>query len=67
MIAKECGRGWYGVNCSRRCVGHCKDGATCNHVTGQCNGGCDAGWEGYLCEKGNLNNTKLNIVNKIQT
>lgn len=63
----ECGRGWYGGNCSRRCVGHCKDGATCNHVTGQCNGGCDAGWEGYLCEKGNLNNTKLNIVNKIQT
>lgn len=48
----ECMRSWYGVNCSRPCVGYCKDNTTCNHVTGQCNGGCNAGWTGIFCDKG---------------
>lgn len=47
-----CGTGWYGVNCSQPCVGHCRDGITCNHVTGLCDRGCDAGWTGYMCSKG---------------
>lgn len=47
-----CREGWFGVNCSQRCSGHCKDNATCNDVTGQCDGGCNAGWTGTLCEKG---------------
>lgn len=46
--------GWYGENCNRRCTGHCKDGTTCNHVTGQCNEGCDAGWTGFMCDKGDF-------------
>uniref|UniRef100_A0A8W8NVN9 protein-tyrosine-phosphatase n=1 Tax=Magallana gigas TaxID=29159 RepID=A0A8W8NVN9_MAGGI len=37
------------MNCDKR---HCRDGTTCNHVTGQCNRGCDAGWTGVMCEKG---------------
>uniref|UniRef100_A0A8W8NWT5 Scavenger receptor class F member 2 n=2 Tax=Magallana gigas TaxID=29159 RepID=A0A8W8NWT5_MAGGI len=37
---KKCGDGWYGLNCSQQCKGHCRDGATCNHVTGQCDKGC---------------------------
>lgn len=45
-------RSWYGVNCSRPCVGYCKDNTTCNHVTGQCNGGCNAGWTEIFCDKG---------------
>lgn len=65
LIKKECESGWYGDNCNRPCLGHCKDGATCNHVTGQCDAGCDAGWTGYLCEKGNLSNTNVYIVYKI--
>ncbi|XP_034321052.2 uncharacterized protein [Magallana gigas] len=51
FIVKECVIGWYGENCNRRCAGHCKDGTTCNHVTGQCNEGCDTGWTGYMCDK----------------
>lgn len=45
---------WYGVNCSQRCVGHCKDNDSCNHVTGQCDGGCDAGWTQSACNKDNI-------------
>lgn len=35
------------MNSSQQCVGHCRDGTTCSHVTGQCDRGCDAGWTGY--------------------
>lgn len=49
---KECEEGRYGVNCSQRCLGHCKEDASCNHVTGRCDGGCDTGWTGNLCERG---------------
>lgn len=48
----DCKEGWYGVNCSQQCVGYCRDGSTCHHVTGQCNEGCAAGWTGSLCKKG---------------
>lgn len=47
----ECVGGSYGVNCSLQCVGHCKDGANCNHVNGVCDGRCDTGWTGKLCDK----------------
>lgn len=47
----ECEEGWFGVNCSQQCSGHCRDGSTCNHVTGLCDEGCNAGWTGYICEK----------------
>lgn len=53
FLCIECREGWYGLNCSQQCVGHCRNGATCNHVTGQCDGGCDAGWTGHQCKKGN--------------
>lgn len=49
-----CTDGWYGVNCNQQCSGHCRDDTTCNHVTGQCEKGCDKGWSGSLCDKGNL-------------
>lgn len=48
----ECGEGWYGFNCSQPCKGHCRELSTCNHVTGECNKGCDIGWTGAFCNKG---------------
>lgn len=51
-LLTECGQGWYGVNCSQQCSGHCRGGIPCNHVTGQCDEGCDAGWTGTLCFTG---------------
>lgn len=52
FLKTECNYGSYGVNCSKQCTGHCRDGTSCNHVTGQCNKGCDKGWTGFLCNKG---------------
>ena len=49
---KECVRGWFGQNCKQQCSGYCRDSNVCNHVTGQCDGGCAAGWRGTLCDKG---------------
>lgn len=51
---KDCKEGWYGDNCTKQCLGHCIDGVACNHVTGQCDTGCDAGWTGTMCENGNF-------------
>lgn len=67
MILKECGFGWYGESCSRPCLGHCRDGSTCNHVNGQCARGCDSGWKGYKCDRGSLDNAKIHATFKIQT
>nr|XP_034321721.1 multiple epidermal growth factor-like domains protein 10 [Crassostrea gigas] len=47
----KCALGRYGVQCRGICSGHCKGSTTCNHVTGQCDGGCAVGWKGYLCNK----------------
>lgn len=40
------------MNCTKQCVGHCRDGAICNHVTGFCDRGCADGWKGDLCDEG---------------
>lgn len=39
------------MNCSQQCTGHCRDGTTCNHVTGQCDRGCADGWYSNCSQK----------------
>ncbi|XP_078330770.1 uncharacterized protein LOC111116380 [Crassostrea virginica] len=51
-----CDGGWYGINCTQRCIGHCLNNVVCNHVTGLCDGSCAAGWKGYQCERGKIFN-----------
>ena len=46
-----CEDGFYGLECSKECIGHCKDGP-CNHTTGNCDKGCTDGWIGDNCDKG---------------
>lgn len=41
------------VKIAQQCAGQCKDNATCNHLTGQCDSGCADGWTGENCSKGN--------------
>lgn len=48
----ECKEDWYGINCSQQCVGNCRNGTTCNHVTGRCDVGCSEGWTGSMCNEG---------------
>lgn len=55
----ECREGWYGTNCTQQCVGHCRDGPSCNPETGQCDGGCAAGWIGLQCTKGSTSILKF--------
>lgn len=43
MLFIECTDGWYGLNCTQKCDGHCRDDTACNHMTGMCEGECDAG------------------------
>ena len=52
VLIKGCTEGWYGFDCKQQCSEHCRDTAVCNHVTGQCDGGCAAGWRGSLCDSG---------------
>lgn len=40
----------YGPGCRQIC--HCKNGASCDHVTGACR--CTAGWRGPACQEGKL-------------
>ncbi|XP_062610173.1 uncharacterized protein LOC134271954 [Saccostrea cucullata] len=57
MCKDECAWGWYGAGCKRQCMGHCRGNITCNHVTGNCDGGCLAGWTGKECKQ-----RKYNII-----
>ena len=47
MIA--CRTGTYGKNCNDTC-GHCLNPGECYHVNGTCVEGCEAGYQGNLCE-----------------
>lgn len=64
FLLTECVGGWYGINCTQQCVGHCLNNVVCNHETGQCDGGCAYEWYGQYCNEtcdGHcLNNTSCN-------
>lgn len=49
-----CEYGFYNQDCIHTCSGHCKDNVACNHVTGQCDDGCAAGWAGLKCDRGKV-------------
>ena len=48
----ECQAGTYGDNCTKDCSGHCTEGTACDTTNGQCQHGCEAGWQGSRCNKG---------------
>nr|XP_022305738.1 platelet endothelial aggregation receptor 1-like isoform X1 [Crassostrea virginica] len=49
---KDCPEGLYGCNCLKNCSMTCGDPGRCDIMTGHCNGGCQVGWTGAMCEKG---------------
>ena len=48
----DCPEGLYGSKCSQNCSMTCGDPGRCDIMTGHCNGGCQVGWTGAMCEKG---------------
>lgn len=54
----ECFSGYYGLKCTKKCDGHCKDNEPCNHINGTCDNGCLDGWIGVNCDKRMVLNIK---------
>ena len=60
----DCPDGLYGNKCLQNCSMTCRDPGGCDMMTGHCNGGCQVGWTGVMCEKGyhlTINNTRENL------
>lgn len=47
----ECKLGWFGPNCESRCNKNCGVPGRCDWITGQCEGGCQAGWKNPKCDR----------------
>ncbi|CAC5376554.1 unnamed protein product [Mytilus coruscus] len=45
---KTCNYGFYGNGCIKKCSRNCHM-PHCNHITGECVGGCKNGWMGFNC------------------
>ena len=48
VFCAECNDGFYGQDCSFKCISTC---ASCNNVNGVCDSGCLPGWKGIDCRK----------------
>ena len=54
----------YGYKCLQNCSITCGDPGRCDIMTVNCNGGCQVGWTGAMCEKGyhlTINNIHENV------
>ena len=51
VYRSECSKGFHGVNCMGNCSPTCGLPGNYNRITGHCNGGCQCGWAGFMCEK----------------
>ena len=51
--------GIYGPNCKNNCSLNCAVSIRCDVKTGECIGGCQAGWKGSTC---NESKTGINFV-----
>nr|XP_022307879.1 platelet endothelial aggregation receptor 1-like [Crassostrea virginica] len=48
---EDCPEGFYGSKCLQNCSMTCGDSGRCDIMTGYCNGRCQVGWTGAMCEK----------------
>lgn len=48
-LITACPYGYYGYNCEKNCSSKCGDPMRCDRVSGECDGGCQVGWEGLTC------------------
>lgn len=52
MYYTECLLGLFGANCEGLCSSNCNTSGLCDRVSGQCEGGCQAGWFQPKCDAG---------------
>ena len=50
-IFTECSKGLYGLNCQNNCSPNCAVFEQCDVRTGECIGGCQAGWTNSTCDE----------------
>ena len=62
LYLTECPAGVFGKNCVENCSMTCGDPGVCDKVTGHCNESCLPGWEGDMCQNGNIMYTVLFIT-----
>lgn len=44
-----CSSGYFGMDCKKKCSGHCMNNEPCHHVSGMCTSGCQDGYIGEHC------------------
>lgn len=50
-FVSACNAGFHGAGCLVPC-GNCIQGTTCHHLTAECSGDCEPGWQGTKCDAG---------------
>lgn len=49
LLKSECDSEQFGLDCKERCSGHCNNSVPCDHISGECHGGCQDGYLGDRC------------------
>lgn len=49
LLNLECKINYFGLDCKEQCSSHCKNNEPCNHVSGECSGGCQVGYIDEYC------------------
>lgn len=49
FLCVECSPGHYGIDCRKKCSGHCRKDKPCDRIHGECTGGCQDGFVGTHC------------------
>ena len=49
-VFTDCPPGFYGQDCKENCSTNCIVPVRCDRMTGQCEGGCQAGWTQSKCD-----------------
>lgn len=49
LLNLECKSHYFGLDCKERCSSHCKNNEPCDHISGECPGGCQDGYMEEYC------------------